>query len=196
MSNSAQSDMEIQISELLNKAKVEECKYNWNEEIELLKKAEIISSNEKLKKNNSAINYKLGEIYQTAANFEKTEENVLKCLQLSRKHFEKANKLFVEQKNESYQNASLGFINYLNYIIEPEENRREDFTKIAKNYFKKAKLISAIFRNPLEKQWILSRTERILTKIMFLGRPITSETKAIEKEKGPQHNHLEGQQCL
>ncbi|NVM03863.1 MAG: hypothetical protein HWN67_16145 [Candidatus Helarchaeota archaeon] len=141
ISDSSRKETLKQINELLRQAEEEERKYNWKNEIEILKKAEKISLNKKLKEIEGEIYYKLGEIYQISADFEKTDEKVLKSYQLSISNFQRACNSFKNLKNEKKINASLGFINYLKYILGSEEGKEEILLESAKNYYKKAKLI-------------------------------------------------------
>ncbi|MFX1450932.1 MAG: tetratricopeptide repeat protein [Promethearchaeota archaeon] len=141
MADLSQEEAIKQIDGLFQKAEEEEHKYKWNYAINLLKQAEKISLDNKIKKVESDINYKLGVIYQIAADFEDTKEKILEFLQLSILHFTNALDVFKEQNNEAKVNASLGFINLLQYISGAEKGKEELFLETAKNYFKKAKEI-------------------------------------------------------
>ncbi len=135
------NELSDQINNLSHKAEEEELKYNWLKEIEILKKAEKISSEENFKLKNGEINFKLGEIYLMAANFGKTEENVIINFQLSKNHFLKSLEIFKDLNIEEKIYATLGFIDYLDYILETEAIE-ENILDRAKNEFKKAKLIN------------------------------------------------------
>ncbi|MFX0133201.1 MAG: hypothetical protein ACFFDN_06110 [Candidatus Hodarchaeota archaeon] len=131
-----------QVNELFFQAEEEEHKNNWNNAIEILKKAEKISLDKKIKEIEGKVYYKLGEIYQIAADFEKTKESVLNNFQLSISSFQKAHNVFKELKNEEKTNASLGFINLLKYISGAEEGKEEFLLESAKKCFNKTKLIN------------------------------------------------------
>ena len=75
-----------QIDELFQQAEEEELNYNWDKEIEILKNIEKICSDKKLKEIEAKVNYKLGEIYQRAKDFQNTTEQVFNCIQLSTKY--------------------------------------------------------------------------------------------------------------
>ncbi|MFX0134275.1 MAG: hypothetical protein ACFFDN_11585, partial [Candidatus Hodarchaeota archaeon] len=141
MSDILQNEILKQVNELFRQAEEEERKCNWNKEIEILKKIEKISLDNKLKKIEGEIYFKLGEIYHIATHFEKTEVEVLKNYQLAISNFQKAHNTFEELKKEGYINASLGLINLLKYISGSEEPEEEFLLESAKKYFNKAKLI-------------------------------------------------------
>ncbi len=143
MSNSSQSSGLDQITELFQKAEEEEFKYNWYNAIEILKEAEKISSETKNKEIEGKIYYRMGEIYYIASDFEKEEEKVLNCFQLSISYFNKAHDVFKELKREEKVNAALGFINLLKYISESESEigKENILLNSAQSHFEKAKQI-------------------------------------------------------
>ncbi|MFX1449373.1 MAG: nitrilase-related carbon-nitrogen hydrolase [Promethearchaeota archaeon] len=138
---SKKSDLE-QINDLFQQAKVEERNYNWDKEIEILKKIEKISLDKKLKKIEAEVYYKLGEIFHIFSNWVKRKEEVIKNYQLSILNFQKAHETFKKLRNEEKVNATLGFINLLKYISEFEKEKEEISLKTANEYFKKAKIIN------------------------------------------------------
>ncbi|MFX1449374.1 MAG: tetratricopeptide repeat protein [Promethearchaeota archaeon] len=135
---SKKSDLE-QINDLFQQSKIEERNYNWDKEIEILKNIEKISLDKNLKEIDAKINYKMGEIYHIAADFQNTKEQVLNRFQLSMESFQKAYDLFKDLEDEEKINATLGFINYLKYVIKSEKGNELILLESAENYFNKAK---------------------------------------------------------
>ncbi len=142
MSELSRDEILQQVKELFTKATEDERKYNWKDAINHLEEARKISSEQKYKELSGDANYRLGEIYQMAANFEKIEEDVLKSYQLSISSFQKALIIFKELNNVEKINATMGFINFLKYIIEFEKGNEEFLLFSAKNHFKEAKLLN------------------------------------------------------
>ncbi|MFX1450598.1 MAG: hypothetical protein ACFFCM_07140, partial [Promethearchaeota archaeon] len=137
MARSLHSETLKQINELIILAEEETKRYNWDNAIEHLKRAEIICPDKKIL---GEIYFKLGEIYQLNADFKKTLDIVLKNFQLAIDNFKKSHEVFKEFKIEENVNASLGFIQLLKYITSVEENKEEFLLESAKIYFKKAKI--------------------------------------------------------
>ncbi|MFX1450597.1 MAG: hypothetical protein ACFFCM_07135, partial [Promethearchaeota archaeon] len=133
-----------QINDLFLQIEDEILKYNWYKVIELLKKVEEISSAEKenLNEIRAAVYYKLGEIYQLNADFERNMESVLKNFQLAIDSFEKAHDIYKLTNNTEKIYAALGFINFLKYIQSSEEGNEEDLLSSAKECFNRAKEIN------------------------------------------------------
>ncbi|NVM04024.1 MAG: hypothetical protein HWN67_16960 [Candidatus Helarchaeota archaeon] len=142
MSDLSRDEILQQVYKLFNKAAEEERNYNWKNAIAHLEEAKKITSEQKYKELSGDANYRLGEIYQMAANFEKIEEDVLKSYQLSISSFQRAHNIFKELNNVEKINATMGFINFLKYIIEFEKGNEEFLLYSAKNHFKEAKLIN------------------------------------------------------
>ncbi|MFX0138152.1 MAG: hypothetical protein ACFFDN_31200, partial [Candidatus Hodarchaeota archaeon] len=139
MSNSSKKVVLEQVNELLHQAEEEERKYEWYNVIELLKKAEKICLDNKLKEIEAEVYYKLGEIYYTNTNYENRKEKILDYFQLSISSFQKALDGYKGLKNEEKINATLGFINFLEYISGSEKGREEVLLESARKYFNKAK---------------------------------------------------------
>ncbi|NVM05216.1 MAG: hypothetical protein HWN67_23055 [Candidatus Helarchaeota archaeon] len=137
----SQKEILEQINELFRQAEEEEQNYNWDKEIEILKKAEKICFDNKVRKMQGEVYYKLGEIHQIAADYQKNKEKVLKHFQLSISNFEKALNSFKELKIDEKINATLGSINLLKYISGVEEEKGVSLLESAMDYTKKAKLI-------------------------------------------------------
>ncbi|NVM00689.1 MAG: hypothetical protein HWN67_00015, partial [Candidatus Helarchaeota archaeon] len=139
MTDPSNEEVLKKINDLYLQAENNILKYDWHKAIELLKEAQIICKDKKIL---GDIYYKLGEIYQLNADFERTVESVLKNFKLAIESFQKAHEVFKELKNEEKINASLGFINFLKYIYGLEEGNEENLLQSAKEYFKKAKQIN------------------------------------------------------
>ncbi len=133
-----------QINDLFLQTENEILKYNWIGAIELLKKVEKIILNEKLsvKEIECELYYKLGELYQVNANFEKKEDDVLKNFQLSILNFQKAYDIYEKLENEEKINELSGSINFITYLLGSNEGNEESLLKNAKDYFNRAKQIN------------------------------------------------------
>ncbi|MFX0136412.1 MAG: hypothetical protein ACFFDN_22410, partial [Candidatus Hodarchaeota archaeon] len=189
MSNIPYEDILKQVDDLFNKAKEEEIKYNWNNEIKILKAIEGISLDNKLKDIEGEVYFKLGEIYQIAAEFEKTEENILNYYQLSISYFKKACNVFKDLKTEEKINASLGFINFLKYISGSEEDTGDILIKSAKNYFEKVKIIYQKKGNQIESLKMAILESRALD--LFIGEKSVRLNEQIDfMELSSEHENL------
>ncbi len=142
MADLSQEEILKQINGIIQKAEEEEHKYKWDNAINLLKEAWEISVENKLEKIECDIHYKLGVIYQIAADFEDNKEKILEYLQQSILNFSNAHETFKKLYNEQKINASLGFIDLLKYISGTFVGKEEKLLETAKKYFKKAKEIS------------------------------------------------------
>ncbi|MFX0136783.1 MAG: hypothetical protein ACFFDN_24310 [Candidatus Hodarchaeota archaeon] len=141
MSDSSKKEILKQINELFQRAEEEVRIYNWKKVIEILKLAERISLDNKIKEIEGEVYYKLGVIYQIAADFEKIKEKGLDYFQLSISNFKKASSEFKELGIEEKINASLGFLNIIKYISGTEERKGDLLLESAKKHFKTAKEI-------------------------------------------------------
>ncbi|MFX1453366.1 MAG: tetratricopeptide repeat protein, partial [Promethearchaeota archaeon] len=141
MSEMSQKETLKRIDKIFKHVEEEEREYNWNNAIKLLEKAKKIIINSNLTEVKAEVYYKLGEIYQITAEFEKTENTILEHFHLSILNFQKAHNIFKDLKMEGKINASKGFINFLNYIISSGEEEEQDLLKLAKECFNKASLI-------------------------------------------------------
>ncbi|MFX0133929.1 MAG: hypothetical protein ACFFDN_09810, partial [Candidatus Hodarchaeota archaeon] len=130
----SQEENKEQINELFIKAEEEEHNYNWSGAINYLKKAEKISLDKKILE--GEVYYKLGEIFQINADYERILENVLKNFEFSISYFQKAHKKYEELNNIAKKNASLGFINLLKYISGTEDGIEETLLESSRNCFK------------------------------------------------------------
>ncbi len=134
---------EEQIKALFKQSQEKERKYDWIKAIELLKEAEKICLDNEIK--NFEVYYKLGEIYQSIADFEKTKERAQIKFNSSISSFEKAYQIAIESNNKKYENLTLGFINLLKYISGSsggEEDSKLNFLENAKLHFDKARKLN------------------------------------------------------
>ncbi|MFX0138751.1 MAG: hypothetical protein ACFFDN_34240 [Candidatus Hodarchaeota archaeon] len=167
MSDLVQKDILKQVNELFLQAEEEERKYNWKKEIEILREIERISLDNKLKDIEGEVYLKLGEIYVADAEFEESEENILNNIQLAISYFQKAQNVFKDLKKEEKVSASLGLIDYLEYLYRPLEGREEILLESAKSHFKKAKLINLENKNMKDSLKMAILENRVLN--LFIG---------------------------
>ncbi|MFX1451537.1 MAG: hypothetical protein ACFFCM_11880 [Promethearchaeota archaeon] len=161
MSEASQKEVMKKITELFQQAREDERQYNWKDAIKILQEIEKISIEKKLRDIEAKVHYKLGEIYQFAADFEPKKENVLKNFKLSISSFQSAFKIFKELKNEGMCNASFGHFNLLIYISGIEEGNEEfllDSAKKSLNAAKQLFLKKGNFENSLKMSILESRT--------------------------------------
>ncbi|NVM00691.1 MAG: hypothetical protein HWN67_00025 [Candidatus Helarchaeota archaeon] len=142
MSNVPEKQIPKQIELLLLQAEDETRKYKWDKAIEILKNVGKISTDEKLKEIEGDVFYKLGEIYQIAADYGKNKDNIINKFQSSILNFQKAKDAFKESNQDEKIDTCLGNINILKYIAETEKGKEEDLLESAQKYFNAAKQVN------------------------------------------------------
>ncbi|MFX0133064.1 MAG: hypothetical protein ACFFDN_05400 [Candidatus Hodarchaeota archaeon] len=141
MTELSQKNIQKQINDLFRQASDEEKKYNWNYVIEKLKNAEKISIDKKIKVLEAETYFKLGDIYQLIALTGKEKVNVLSNFQLAIEYFHKSHNLFKELGTKEKINASLGYINLIEYLIGSKVGKEQILLESAINNLKNAKEI-------------------------------------------------------
>ncbi len=155
------------INDFLKKVEIEEHNHNWGKAIEILKNIEKIHQTqpENFKEKIGEAYYKLGEIYQIAADFEKTEENVLNDFKFALEYYQKAYKIFTQLQIEEKIKGTLGFIDILKYISEAEKGKEKLLLESAKKNFHDAKILNTKKGNGIEslKMAVLeNRTQELI----------------------------------
>ncbi len=181
MFNLTQNDTLKQINELLQQAAEEENKYNWNKEIEILKRVDKISSDYKLREIEGDTNYKLGEIYGIAADFGNTQEEIENLFHLSITSFQKAVNIFEELKIEHKTNAALGQVSLLKSISGVEEGKEKILLASVIKLFNKAKTIN--FERGDAKETLKMAISEISALAFLSGKSVLRIDKRVDPIK-------------
>jgi len=155
-----------QIDKLLQNVNQEMRDYNWKNAIEIMEKAKDICVNDELKEIKGKICYNLGEIHQIAADYGKSDEEILKDFQLSISNFREAKKIFEEIKNEEKINACSGLINLIESIIGSDLESEEVLLLNAKALFNKSKIINLEKGNLIESLKMAILENRALSSLI------------------------------
>ncbi len=187
MSDLSHKDTLNQINELIYEAEEEERKYNWIKVIDLLKKVRRISSENNIKEFEGEAYFRLGEVYQIAADFEKEEIEVSNKFQLAITNFQKAFYIFHDLQNEEKESASIAFLNYLKYVSETEKVEGSILLESARLNFIKSKILFQIkgkLKDSLKMAIFESRALNLLIgeKLVRLEKTINLDEMVLEHE--------------